>query len=265
MDVAAQARPGARMASERRTWKSVSEDASVASGLSPLLSPYDFNNLNAGSTPGGFKALNYNNAVQETINRANGNCCDLINGMISLIDSYWTLLNYYRVETIGPQAYVGLQIYSHRGTLKDKDGFTQLLNYQRIVCKGRRRPNDNVFPGRPMGPPVIRIPVEGGKEHEIHLKYSPYYRNQQYQCQVNGSWNVRTDSDIEREAHRLRRQLDWGLIPKTADEIQSEHSNEAIDRVVPGSLHRFRAARECALRSRINRQQIQRCRRPAKR
>ena len=84
-----------------------------------------------------------------------------------------------------------------------------------------------------MGPPVIRIPVEGGKEHEIHLKYSPYYRNQQYQSQVNGSLNVRTDSDFEREAHRLRRQLDWGLIPKTADEIQSEYSNEAIDRVVP--------------------------------
>ena len=134
------------------------------------------------------------------------------------------------------------------------------------VCKGRRRPNDNFFPGgKPLGPPVIKIPVKGGKEHEIHLKYSPYYRNLEYQRQLYGTWNAKTDSDIWREAYRLKRQLDWGLMPKTADEIQSEYSNEAIDRVVPGSLHRSRAARERALRSRINGQQIQRCRRTSKR
>ena len=57
------------------------------------------------------------------------------------------------------------------------------------------------------------------------------------------SWSVRTDADVDIEAGRLSRELNYGLLSITAEEIQSRYTIEAIDRVVPGVLLRSRIQR----------------------
>ena len=204
----------------------------IGLSLVSLVSRFDPSNLRTPPATGlGIPGTDYNTAFRNMLDQAEGDCCKLLTGAIKLIDAYTKLLNYHRVEWNGPSAYRPFSTQQWTQTNGGKEGVyttAALFQLQNAKCDGGS-PEDTC---PSVGGPGTKLEIPSltaGIPIEINLPYSPFERYRHWD-DSRPQLGVPSQASFRYEENRLRRQLQWGIIPERINELP--FSKDAIDRVL---------------------------------
>jgi len=198
------------------------------------MSSYDLSDLKKGQRVGPVldHSRDYNNAFARVINDSGGDCCTLITLALDLIQSYGTMIQFFRMETLGPQGFFKMELHRYNS---DMGTHLSYLKYQEKVCGGKVPESSPIwsgdfFPKIDTGSTTVCIPGSA----DIELPYSPRERFESWNND-QPSWNSVSPKEaarrVERDISEIRIKEMQGLLPSTAGEIQSRYDQGAIDEV----------------------------------